>query len=676
LYKMAPPSRCNGRIQLELEAARPRFVQIAVDYAWINPHLSLDLDWTIAEPCPYFGGLVDVFHIDATEPEWRKWKPSDPTSAHWYDAERLERLAGAYVSNNPDRTVRDFIADFRGMSRSGKQKEVLDATGLSRKPLSDLFPNSKADKAAFMGLLAALKSETEPVKPDKLGIIGRDNLDLIPDSDPETFAYKCIKCDGDIPAVIEVAFAYCPEKSARRLVCGVNWSVGINNPFRELEWKFGELRIGAREPVYLIIHVAYPRVSYMDRGKSAITLPYGITNKIAEALTTVTKAWTKQRKAEERHASAERNRLDKLTRRQKVTIKQAAHEIMETAYLKASGGKGALPANARQVMYSARPHILKRTGRENLDDAYFTQTILPNYLAETGVKWDIVYDDRGHFKEPHTDRVIGLGTLSVRRYLKDISDIRSDEPSFSRGNIITSGPQGRFGALLYVEKEGFNALWEAVRLAERFDIGILSCKGMSVTAARQLAEEICGTYGIPLFVLHDFDKAGVSIRASFQRNNRRYVFRKKFEVFDLGFRLEDIAGLESEPHSDRGTPEARAANMRQNGATEAEIRFLLDDRVELNAMTSDQLIAFVERKLTEHGVKKIVPDDAHLALAYKLERRNIKAEEVIQRELMKMNGAGIITPADLRDRVQVLLQQQPHLSWDDAVCDIATRDAA
>jgi hypothetical protein len=523
-------------------------------------------------------------------------------------------------------------------------------------------------------LLAALKGETEPVKPDKLGIIGKDNLDLIPDADPETFAYKCVKHDDDIPAVIEVAFAYCPERSDRRLVCGVNWSVGINNPFRDLHWKFSELRIGSDGPVFVIIHVAYPRVSYMDRGKSAVTLPYGITNKIEEALTAVTKSWTKQRKAEERHTSAERNRLDRLTRRQKVTIKDAAHEIMEAAYLKARGKPG-LPANARQIMYAARSHILKRTERESLNDAYFTQTILPDYVAETGVKWDIVYDDRGHFREPHTDRVIGLGTLAVRNYLKDVKDVHHDEPSFNPGKIVTCGPQGRFGSLLYVEKEGFNSLWEAVPLAERFDIGIMSCKGMSVTAARQLAEEICSTFEIPLFTLHDFDKAGISIRASLERNTRRYVFRKKFEIFDLGLRLGDIEGLEREPHSDQGSPESRAANMRKNGATQAEIDVLLTKRVELNAMTSDQLVDFVERKLTEHGVKKIVPDDARLASAYDLERRNIKAEELVRRELNKMNGAGFTLPTDLRTRVQALLQQQPHLSWDEAVCDIATRDA-
>ena len=30
---------------------------------------------------------------------------------------------------------------------------------------------------------------------------------------------------------------------------------------------------------------------------------------------------------------------------------------------------------------------------------------------------DVVYDERGHFIEPHGKRTIGLGTLNVRDYL-------------------------------------------------------------------------------------------------------------------------------------------------------------------------------------------------------------------------------------------------------------------
>ena len=31
--------------------------------------------------------------------------------------------------------------------------------------------------------------------------------------------------------------------------------------------------------------------------------------------------------------------------------------------------------------------------------------------------WNIAWDDRGHFSEPHTGHEIGLGTLAVRGYI-------------------------------------------------------------------------------------------------------------------------------------------------------------------------------------------------------------------------------------------------------------------
>jgi Histidine kinase-, DNA gyrase B-, and HSP90-like ATPase len=74
-----------------IQAVRPRFLQIAGDYTWHNPHLSLVLGW--------FGERVSV---EATDMAWRKWKPSDPTSPHWYTPAHLERLIGAYVSHDAD----------------------------------------------------------------------------------------------------------------------------------------------------------------------------------------------------------------------------------------------------------------------------------------------------------------------------------------------------------------------------------------------------------------------------------------------------------------------------------------------------------------------------------------------------------------------------------------------
>ena len=51
----------------------------------------------------------------------------------------------------------------------------------------------------------------------------------------------------------------------------------------------------------------------------------------------------------------------------------------------------------------------------------------------------------------------------------------------------------------------------ASQIADRFDIGMMSTKGMSVTAARRLVDALAAL-GVRLFVLHDFDITGFSIK--------------------------------------------------------------------------------------------------------------------------------------------------------------------
>lgn len=71
-------------------------------------------------------------------------------------------------------------------------------------------------------------------------------------------------------------------------------------------------------------------------------------------------------------------------------------------------------------MYVARAFLAVSHPDIVLKDSYFTQDLLPDYqkdFPEHTADWDVVYDDRGHLVEPHTDCKIGLGTLSVRRLL-------------------------------------------------------------------------------------------------------------------------------------------------------------------------------------------------------------------------------------------------------------------
>src|SRR5882757_6995698 len=368
--------------------------------------------------------------------------------------------------------------------------------------------------------------------------------------------------------------------------------------------------------------------------------PSDLASDIVNAIREGTKKWTRTRKAEGRNPASRSYRRARMTRERGVSFKDAAAQIMRAAYLKASGNN-TLPANARQITYAARDHIQKATGR-SLESNYFTQTLLPNYIEENHITdWDVVYDARGHFSEPHDGNdTFGIGTLEVRDYLADLDDPSIVDAKLSQAKVKTSGPAGNFGAVLFIEKEGFSPLIERARIAEKYDVAIMSTKGMSVTAARALVDDMCFEHDIPLLLLHDFDKAGFSIAGTLQRDTRRYEFRNQIETIDLGLGLEDVTAmrLASEyQHHPKGTKDALIDNLRKNCATNEEIEFMFRDfdrlrstrRVELNAMTSPQMIALIEKKLRAHGVKKIVPDKTLLAEVYTELEKGRRLQEMV-----------------------------------------------
>ena len=397
--------------------------------------------------------------------------------------------------------------------------------------------------------------------------------------------------------------------------------------------------------------------------------PRSLADDIVDSLETVTRNWTRQKKSEERHSGNVRYRRSRMTRESRTTQKDAAEEVMVEAYMAASTDD-TLPAKARQIYYQARPKIMAMTGDKELRYGYFSQTLLPDYIEEHGVAWDVVYDVRGHFEEPHTNRRIGCGTLEVRDYLAALKNPEIIPADFATANVDVIGPSGNFGAIMYCEKEGFGPLFRAVKLANRYDLMIISNKGNSVTAGRRLIDELCGLYGLPLFILTDFDVAGFVIRGTLQRNTRRYQFANTVQVMDLGLRLADIDGLEREPPASTNlTTRALRAQLAGNGATEAEIDILLDERVELNAMTSGDLIAMIERKLQAYGLEKVVPDEEVLEDTYRAFHRSQRLREKFEEMEKQFDEEDDETdvPGDLGERVRAVLAEHTDLRWDDAV---------
>ena len=259
------------------------FKALAESYVWFNPHLTLRGTWHGQE----------FVKVAATDPKWEKWRPRNPTSAHWYDQARLQRYLSAHVARDRDlgrhRTVREFIGEFRGISRTAVQRKVLDEVGCSHQSLAQFFGIDRVNRRGITKLLAAMRKHSKPVDPKHLGIIGAEHLKhcfLAAGGNAETFKYeKRMGMTEGIPYVIEFAFGLHQSgltqgaARARKIVTGANWSVGINNPFRAfgstgegLENTLAQVRANANQPVICALHLASAYVQYADRGKSSIIL--------------------------------------------------------------------------------------------------------------------------------------------------------------------------------------------------------------------------------------------------------------------------------------------------------------------------------------------------------------------------------------------------------------------
>ena len=189
-------------------------------------------------------------------------------------------------------------------------------------------------------------------------------------------------------------------------------------------------------------------------------------------------------------------------------------------------------------------------------------------------------------------------------------------------------------------------------------------------------------------VLHDFDKAGFSIvgtlkgvdhyDTNYNLRATRYDYRNNFDVIDLGLRLSDVNkySLESEPVQYKSDP---SDNLIENGATPEEIKFLCGEsgrrgsRVELNAFLSAIFIRWIEAKFKEHGIRKVIPDDKTLELAY---RRAVQIE-VVREQLTTIIQKGnevaeqAPLPKNLTGIIRKALKATPAQPWDQAVAAIA-----
>ena len=164
-----------------------QFKQLAESYVWFNPHLTLRGTWhgqnssTSRRPIRVGrngGRAIRPARIGTTEA-------------------RLQRYLSAHVARDRDlgrhRTVREFIAEFRGLSGTAVQRKVLDEVGCSHQSLAQFFGIDQVNRNGIAKLLAAMRKHSKPVAPKHLGVIGAEHLKqrfLAAGGNAETFKYR------------------------------------------------------------------------------------------------------------------------------------------------------------------------------------------------------------------------------------------------------------------------------------------------------------------------------------------------------------------------------------------------------------------------------------------------------------------------------------------------------
>ena len=319
--------------------------------------------------------------------------------------------------------------------------------------------------------------------------------------------------------------------------------------------------------------------------------------------------------------------------------------------------------NERQLFYALRPIVMEETGKE-LKIANFT-SIITDYENENGEIPLMYREPRGSITHPHRDETITLGTLMVEEYER---------------------PAWTFNKLLYIEKEGAQEALKQDRWLERHDCAVMSSKGFSTRAARDLIDKLVEhDEPVEVFCVHDADAYGTMIYQTLQEATKARGARK-IKIVNLGLEPWEAVemGLEVETLEETKRLKPVADYVREHGGNWAD--WLQTHRVELNAMTTPQLIEWLDQKMAEHGDGKLIPptDVLEQELAERIEskvRAAITERILREAELDDQVAAAIAaikTPdgAKLARDIARLFKRQPDREWRDHIEAVARKTSS
>lgn len=527
---------------------------------------------------------------------------SGKTSPWWYDEDAFFELL---FSNRAP--MADLLKMFHKVS-------ARDA-----KEMADLFPG-EITRPDARALLRTMRDISPAPAPSKLGKMG----DVFPN-----FGYANVNGTiqiggrGDcahVPFSIDV-YAQCDDDLTEdSIITMVNRTV-ITGEMRLIRQKAHELGIigcglsnifdVGRKKVSIILNVTIPYMPITNDGKEpSFSL---LKEHLFQA---IKKACRKGRAISPKDDSKSS---------QRAVIEQHLEEAIEMA-----SGNGTYRYSLRQLFYAVRPHMLERLGKEP-DYNYFS-SVITAIESEQGADLPGIYrDSRGTIYHPHTGEEIPLGTLNVERYKR---------PEYNIRHVIFS------------EKAGILSILRESGWPERNDCALVSSQGFASRAARDVLD-LLGDSDEPVFFysLHDADNAGGLIHQSLVEETKARKGRRvhivnlgiePWEALEMGLQHENFR--EDTGSSMRRLPIADYVAAKDNGRW---AKWLQTNRVELNAMTSPQFIAWLDSKF-EGLQRKLVPNEQVIRKTF-----NLQSEEAIRQALT----AKILKEAGINDLVQAAMQK-------------------
>jgi Topoisomerase 6 subunit A/Spo11, Toprim domain len=558
------------------------------------------------------------------------------SSPWWYDLSQFQELL--YASG--DRPVRELIANLDGCT-GAKAGEIVATAGLSR----TICKKVTRDQAAK--LLRAARDNARPVKPERLGAVGPD---AYPDSayamSSGAAEFGSIAPLAEIPFVVEM-WGSKSERSTKLLVCinrtPITGEIETARDKRDIDaFGCGLSHTIAQAPVgsqfSIVMNLITPYVPITGDGKEPNLQPF---------LDVITNTAGKVVRKAHRPTSGDR------TSQKDIVLENLDQAIADVS------GDGAFRFGERQLLYVIRKIVSDEIGG-TLTTANF-KNIITDYENEHGEIPGMYREPRGSIYHPHREETITLGTLMVEEYER---------------------PAWTYSKAVYIEKEGFSEALKAARWAERHDCMLMSSKGFTTRAARDLVDALAEhDEPVTIFCVHDADAYGTMIYETFQQETKARGARK-IRIVNLGLEPWEAidTGLEVETVEERDRCKAVADYVRERDDGEHWVEWLQTHRIELNAMTTPQFIDWLDGKMAAYH--KLVPPSEVLESELQERIENKVREAITERILREANIDAQVAAAladidkpdadTLAEGVERLFDERPDAEWRDHIEAVAT----